>query len=258
MTTYEAIFCRKSVRKFKKDEVDPWILNDVERFGEYAMGIRPEIKVKWKIVKASDHALKGLFMVKAPYYVLLYSEVCEDYLRNAGCLMEQLSLELYVNGIGSCYQGAAKPKAETEDDLEFIMAMAFGYPAESMVRSEDHFKRRNLKKMMTLHGNFGKIQRRLLEAARLAPSSMNLQPWRFVVSDSRVHLFAKKPDHISGRNGCNMNLFDAGIALSHMLITSEEMWFDVEYQKLDSILEKDFQNYVYVCSLLILDESEKI
>lgn len=258
MTTYEAIFRRKSVRKYKKDEIDPWILDTIAHFGEYAMGIRPEIRVKWKIVKAAEKKLKGPFMVKAPYYVLLYSEVCEDYLRNAGCLMEQLSLELYVNGIGTCYQGGIKPEKKEEDGMEYIMAMAFGYPAESMERDVEKCKRYELKKMMTLHGNFGKIQRKLLEAARLAPSALNLQPWRFVVSDSRVHLFAKKTDWVLGDKKRNMNFFDAGIALSHMLITAEEMWFDVEYQKLEHILEKDFQNYVYVCSLMILDESEKI
>ena len=43
-----------------------------------------------------------------------------------------------------------------------------------------------------------------------------------------------------------------------MMVTAEELWFDIEYQKLDRILEKDFQNYFYVGSLLILDESEKI
>lgn len=43
-----------------------------------------------------------------------------------------------------------------------------------------------------------------------------------------------------------------------MLVTAEDQWFDLEYQKLDSILEKEFQNYVYVGSLLILNDSEKI
>ncbi len=56
----------------------------------------------------------------------------------------------------------------------------------------------------------------------------------------------------------DFNLFDAGVALSHMLVTAEDQWFDLEYQKLDSILEKEFQNYVYVGSLLILNDSEKI
>lgn len=30
-----------------------------------------------------------------------------------------------------------------------------------------------------------------------------------------------------------------------MLVTAEEQWFDLEYQKLDSILEKDFPNNMY-------------
>ena len=37
---------------------------------------------------------------------------------NAGFLMEQLSLYLFTKGIGSCYQGGAKPKTDIEKDLE--------------------------------------------------------------------------------------------------------------------------------------------
>ena len=104
----------------------------------------------------------------------------------------------------------------------------------------------------------GKVQRKLLEAARLAPSAMNRQPWRFVSSEDRIHLFVKKPGKIGYQMQQDFNLFDAGVALSHMLVTAEEQWFDLEYQKLDSILEKEFQNYVYVGSLLIFNDSEKI
>jgi hypothetical protein len=43
-----------------------------------------------------------------------------------------------------------------------------------------------------------------------------------------------------------------------MLITADDLWLDVEYQKLDSIRDKDFRNYLYVGSLMILSESEKI
>ena len=90
------------------------------------------------------------------------------------------------------------------------------------------------------------------------PSAMNLQPWRFVVTDGKIHMFVKKPGKIGYQMQQDFNLFDAGIALAHMLVTAEEQWFDLEYQKLDSILEKDFPNNMYVGSLLILNESEKI
>ncbi len=72
------------------------------------------------------------------------------------------------------------------------MIMAFGYPAEPLERSYEDFRRIELKKLVTIRGAFGKVQRKLLEAARLAPSAMNRQPWRFVSSEDRIHLFVKK------------------------------------------------------------------
>jgi len=92
MTRYEAIFRRKSVRKYRKEEVDEAILEKIRNFGPDTVGVRPDIPVKWRIYKGSDHKVKGLFQVKAPYYAALYSEVCGDGQINGGCLMEQLVL----------------------------------------------------------------------------------------------------------------------------------------------------------------------
>lgn len=258
MTRYEAIFRRKSVRKYRNDQIEDRILEKIGRFGEDAIGIRSDIRVKWRIFKSSDRNIKGMFQVKAPYYVALYSEICEDYRKNAGCLMEQLSLYLHTKGIGSCYQGGARLKNDDEEELELVMIMAFGYPEESLERDRTDFRRQEMKKLVKVHGALGAVQRKLLEPARLAPSAMNQQPWRFVVTDNRIHLFVKKPGRIGFQRQLDMNLFDAGIALSHMLVAAEEFWIDLEYQKLDSILEKDFQNYLYVGSLLFLNESQKI
>ncbi len=46
-------------------------------------------------------------------------------------------------------------------------------------------------------------------------------------------------------------MFHIGIVLSHMLLAAEEYWFDLEYRKLDSIMEKAIQNYLYAGSLII-------
>lgn len=258
MTVYEAIFRRRSIRKYRDDKIDEKILNKIRQFEQDAVCIRPDIAVKWKIFRDIDQNLKGLFQVKAPYYVALYSEVCEDYRVNAGCLMEQLALYLHTKGIGSCYQGGAALKRDDEPKMEMVMIMAFGWPAEPLERGRMDFRRTELNKLIKVHGTFGKVQRKLLEPARLAPSAMNQQPWRFVVTENQVHLFVKKPGKLLYGRQLDMSLFDAGIVLAHMLVTAEELWFDLEYRKLDSIMEKDFQNHLYIGSLLILDESEKI
>jgi len=260
MTRYEAIFRRKSVRRYRDDEIDGRILDKIEHFGQDEHIVLPNLKIKWKVWKACDNNIKGLFLVKAPYYVTLYSETCENYLHliNAGCLMEQLALYLHTKGIGSCYQGVAKLRYDDEKELRMVMVMAFGRPAEPLERNRESFKRIELKKLVKVHGSFGKVQRKLLEPARLAPSAMNLQPWRFVVTENQIHLFVGKWGKEVNHLQRDWKLFDAGIALSHMLITAEELWLNVEYRKLDSISEKDFQNFFYVGSLLILDETERV
>ncbi len=110
--------------------------------------------------------------------------------------MEQLVLYLHTKGIGARYQGGARVKHEDEKELEPVMIMAFGYPAEPLERDREAFKRMELNRFVKVHGNFGKVQRKLLEAARVAPSAMNLQPWRFVVTDGKIHMFVKKPGKI--------------------------------------------------------------
>ena len=251
MTKYEAIFRRKSVRKYTNEKVEEGILQEIREFGKDAVGVRPDIRIKWKIYQASDHKVRGLFQVKAPYYAALYSEVCEDCRIHAGCLMEQLVLWLHTMGIASCYQGGARLKHDEEEQMELMMILAFGYPSEALERSFVDFKRAELKKLVKTNITPGKVQKKLLEAARLAPSALNQQPWRFVVTENRIHLFIRRPGRMSYEKQLNRNLFQAGIVLSHMLVTGEELWFDLDYQKLDSIMEKAIQNYLYAGSLIL-------
>lgn len=259
MTKYEAIFRRKSVRKYREDEVEEQIFVRIREFGKDAVGVRPDIRVKWKIYRASDHNVKGLFQVKAPYYAVLYSEICEDCYLNAGCLMQQLVLYLHTAGIGSCYQGGARLKqSEEEEGMELMMILAFGYPAEPLERRRSEFKRAELKKLVKANVSLGRVHRGLLEPARLAPSALNQQPWRFVVTENRIHLFVRRPGMVGYQRQLNKNMFNAGIALSHMLIAAEEHWFDVDYQKLDSIMDKAIQNYLYAGSLLVMGGTGKI
>lgn len=258
MTKYEAIFKRKSVRKYKKAEIDEQTLEMIRTFGKDAVGIRSDIRTKWKVYKASDHNVKGMFQVKAPYYAALYSENCAGCHINAGCLMQQLVLHLHTMGIGSCYQGGARLKTEDEDNLELMMILAFGYPDEPLERKKSDFRRAELKKLVKANVPVGRNIKKLLEAAHLAPSALNQQPWRFVVTENRIHLFVKRPGKVGYQKQIGKSFFHAGIVLAHMLVAAEEHWVDLEYQKLDSIMEKAIQNYLYAGSLILAGAGEKI
>ena len=192
-----------------------------------------------------------MFQVKAPYYAALYSEKHEDARLHAGCLAEQLVLYLFTQGIGSCYQGGARLKEDGEENMELMMILAFGYPAEPLERSRTAFKRAPLEKLVKLNASPGKAQKKVLECARLAPSALNQQPWRFVVTENRIHLFIKRPGKVGYQRQLDKNLFQAGIVLSHMLVAAEEYWYDLDYRKLDSIMEKAIQNYLYAGSIFL-------
>lgn len=251
MTLYEAIFQRRSIRKYEDVRPDEQVMERIRRFGAELEGLRPAIRVKWSVIGPDDRRqVKGLFLAKAPCRMVLYSETCGEYRENAGYLMEQMSLYLHTIGIGSCYQGVARLKNDDETELKPVMVMAFGYPAEPLARSRIDFKRHELTKLAKVYGAFGKNDYKLLEAARLAPSAMNLQPWRFVVKDGCIHLFVHRPAKAGYRMQMDMNLFDAGIAAAHILTAAEELWLDVEYMKLESILETDLRNYLYVGSFV--------
>lgn len=73
-----------------------------------------------------------------------------------------------------------------------MVVMAFGKPKGSCYRKQAEAKRLSLDDLCVYKETPRQWMKQLLDAARMAPSSMNSQPWRFVVFDSRIHIFSKK------------------------------------------------------------------
>ena len=92
--------------------------------------------------------------------------------------------------------------------------------------------------------------KQLLEAARLAPSSMNSQPWRFVVYDNRIHVFSKK-HNITYFGMGKYDEFNLGVMFSHLMIVAEELWLDLDLIRLEDISHKNFSNCDYVMSAVL-------
>ena len=63
--------------------------------------------------------------------------------------------------------------------------------------------------------------RQLLEAARLSPSSMNIQPWRFVVYDSKIHIYTKK-HAAEDMSRYRLDELNFGIMFANMMTAAEE------------------------------------
>lgn len=255
MTLYEAIFVRKSVRKYKKQPLEGERLEEIMNFANSLPMLFCDNQVIFKIVDNLNEpiSIKGSFVVEAPYYMVLYSKNNEGYLLNAGYLMEQVSLYLTTKGIGSCYLGMVKLKKELieEEGYEYVLTLAFGEGESSNYRTVEKIKRLPLEDIAIYKEEIKKNIRAMVNAARMAPSSMNNQPWKFIVYNSRIHLFCKRNIFLTSVLK-ELKEIDMGICIAHFLVAAEELWVDCKVVCLDNITGKSFKKYDYVISVKMI------
>ena len=238
---YQAIYKRKSIRKYEKDRLEKKAIEEIKDFINNSKTLDPEIKFEAKIV--SSDAVKSLLPIKSPHYLQFFSEEKGDYLLNAGFILQQLDLYLSANNLGSCWFGMAKPKKEimAESDLEYVITLVFGRPAEVSQRdSIEDFDRKPLSEIKE-----GKNHYDLLEAVRLAPSATNGQPWYFISEADQIHLYQLEPNFIKKFFYEKMNRIDMGIALTHLWLAAEEKDHKFKFQKF-SEKPKDLEGYNYL------------
>lgn len=210
MDLYSSIFTRKSTRNFASSPLSEEKLDEIKAFIETVKPLLPDAKITYKLVGPEE--IKGMGVPKAPHYFLIYGE--EQPLRNtcAGYLFQHVDLFLFAQGLASRWVGMIKPKSS---DPNFIIGMVFGEPEKTEKRTLKDFDRKSLKEISE-----GKDER--LEAARLAPSGLNGQPWYFIARNGAIFVYRQKK--INGLPGMMYKLtdLDVGIALCHLAVATEK------------------------------------
>jgi len=214
---YQSIFRRKSIRKFKDELLEQRELNKISDFLDSRAGIYADIKVESKIV--SQEEIISLLPIKAPHYLLFFSEEKEGYLNNAGFILQHLDLYLSTEGLGSCWFGLAKAKKEISEqsELKYVITLAFGKAEEKLHRENvSEFDRKELKEIRD-----NEIHDELIEAAGLAPSATNNQPWYFKVNQNRIDIYLEKANFLKKIFYKKMNQIDIGIAGAHLKLAAD-------------------------------------
>ena len=215
MELKEMIYKRKSNRKYKDELLSKDILDDIIRFVNDSKKLYPDIKFRMEFIDRDN--VKCILPWLPKQNIAIFSEVKDRYLENIGFIFQQLDLYLHSIGVGSCWLGMGKPnskvKSKIEDNMEFVMCMSIGYCTEDLYRDIKDFKRFPLSKISDLEDE-------KLEVARLAPSSVNSQPWYFVHEKDIIHLYLKKHSLLSKLALSEMNHIDVGIALAHIYVSN--------------------------------------
>jgi nitroreductase len=244
---YNAIFKRKSIRKYDLSPLDKDTLKEISTYIDDLNPLYKDIKIDIKIISTDD--VNRRMMKKAPHYIAVFSEKKEGYLTNVGFMLQQMDLTFSAMGIGSCWQGIPIPTKEVlnSSDLKFIILMAFGKPIEPLYRENtSEFKRNPLEKITSI-----KDMDELLEPVRLAPSATNSQPWFFKGKNNIIKAYSVKPNFLKAIVVNKYIPIDMGIALYHLNVSAEhfdkatKIFFD-EMEKKNS--PKGY-NYIATLSL---------
>lgn len=226
----------KSVRNYKNEEVDENVLIELGQYFKSAKrlidGIEIEILRRNKETvyeQLKNSAGYNNIMIEAPHYLIFLSEEKDHYIENTGYVAQDIMLKAWSLGIASCWitfkdGEEIKRKLQIESDKKLTALIALGYeepynkvlyenvsdynPSKAEVKIvKDNTSERLGIRDLVYTNRWGEnadpdelVNYGLLEGffySRLAPSSKNRQPWRFIVDKGTVVLALKKDFYAS-------------------------------------------------------------
>lgn len=245
----ELIRSRRSVRTFSHKEIDEDTLAKMRAFMKYIpnpFGDPDGIPMRFELLNAREHGLSSPVISGEAWYVAAAIErgAYSDFA--FGYTFEKMVLYAWSLGLGTTWMGGTMNSSLFERAIgrgvseEMLAVTPLGYPAEKMSLRETVMRkgckadtRKDFEELF-FDGGFGKPLTRAragrleqpLEAVRLAPSAVNRQPWRVVVTEDAVHFYVKK---LKGIPVPAMQKMDLGIALCHFDLVCEELGISTEF-----------------------------
>ncbi|RCW47767.1 nitroreductase family protein [Halanaerobium sp. MA284_MarDTE_T2] len=232
---YEAAEKRYSRKKYQKKEISKFTLRSYEKFLEELNQIFPEVRIKLfkEDISKLLPALEGKYgsITGAPYFIAIIVEKEGDYCwEKAGYAGEAALLEATDLGLATCWTAGrykeekSKVDLELEPDERLAAVSPLGFSSENYLFSQNFisklFPRHDRKSLDDLcEGGFDSDwpgwMKNALKIARIAPSRLNRQPWRFKVESDRIIVECKGTPTAYRRLEC-------GIALLHLEIGAKD------------------------------------
>ncbi len=260
MDAFDAIYVRRSCRAYASSPLAADELAEITDLAESSTRLFPDVAMRTWVVPGEPIAAisKGLIAaygaVEAPHFIVATAERRAGGRENVGFALEPVVLSLTSQGYGTCWIGAqARPEliakvVEAPAEQELVVVIAVGRPASPAghLREPGTGMRTPLGEI-TLDDCGAFVP--LLEAARLAPSAMNSQPWRFLCEKEAVHVFRPRrhplPLRLAGERLLRMNRVDCGIALAHIALAAAHGGSAVRFEVRDAPTHTDL---VYVAT----------
>ena len=220
------IYKRKSIRRYKPLPLEEAFLVGLRTFIDDAEPLFPSIRYQ-ALLRTRDEPGTG----KAPHDLVFYSEKKEGALENIGYIGQKVNLYLAAHCIGACWH-MERPRGFRMGGLHYAVSMVFGRADEPLLREKEQFARKSLAEIS--EGTDCRI-----EAARLAPSALNLQDWFFVARYGRIDCYRKRYGPFLRPLLGRFSRINIGIAICHVAECTQDFHFTV-----DSVPERN--GWIYV------------
>ncbi len=253
MNLYEAIHVRKSVSRYVMNEIPEKELDRLKKYFSEVTNLFGNIDTEVEILDNTEgkNSAAGLLGVKAPYYMIFYSEDKPKAMMNLGYLMQQMALYLCTRGLGACYikNPRLKKYDRTRNGKTALAALAFGKAKGSHVRKAAEAQRKPLSQICTFREQPRQWVRQMVEAGRMAPSKGNRQPWRFVVYDNSIHIYTagESAERLSREEEMAF-----GALFANLLVAGEELWLELDLIRLESLASSQYKPEQYLLSVVLI------
>lgn len=260
---------RRSVRTFDGREIRR---EDREKLLSFIEGIDNPygIPLEFQLLDAKEQGLTCPVVSGTNLYVGAKARMVPHVNEAFGYSFELLVLYAQSLGIGTVWVGGTMDRAAFERSMELrgdeIMPCVspLGYPANSLSLRENMMRKaikadsRMAFETLFFDGAFGVPLTEAkagalaepLEMVRLAPSAVNKQPWRVVVTGNAVHFYLKRAKGLADGAALDMQKIDLGIALCHFSLAAREKELDVTFAIQDPGIPAD-PGTEYIASYLL-------
>lgn len=265
----ELVRNRRSVRTFDGEGLRE---EDLRKLSSFMAELKNpyDIPVECKLLYAKQNKLSCPVVSGTDLYVGAKVKRV-PYMEEAfGYSFEMLVLYAQSLGIGTVWIGGTMDRAAFEramnlgEEERMPCVSPLGYPAkkkslkENMMRKAIKADSRLPFETIFFDGTYGTplTEEKAgqlaepLEMVRWAPSAVNKQPWRVVVSENAAHFYLKRNKGFISDAAGDMQKIDLGIALCHFALSAEESGLDVRFDINDPGIEKE-GDVEYIGSYLV-------
>lgn len=217
-----------SVRDYSDKPVSEKLKNELLGYFPSSKTLMDNIKVEMKIVENADvfEKLNGKagyngIMINAPHYIVIYSEVADNYIENSGYKASDIILKATDLGLNTCFitmgdRAEVSKILNAPNGMEVTALVALGYKdneakvvlndtkvggnyskADVVIEEVAPSYRKDLDELVFSEkfGNSASVDELLtlgilepLRTVLFAPSALNSQPWRFVLKNGKVFI----------------------------------------------------------------------